>query len=420
MKLYFECNMGAAGDMLMAALLELLPNRDVFIAKMRALALPGVEISHEPSEKCGIAGTHMIIRISGAEEGGHDIHGHLHEHDHGGTPHSHDHDHGAGDHRHFGYEEIVALITGLDLPENVRDDALAVYKILVEAEMAVHNRPMESVHFHEVGAMDAVVDIVGCCMLISMLGVTEITASPVHVGSGFVKCSHGVLPVPAPATANILRGVPIYSGRVKGELCTPTGAALLRHFVTAFGDMQPMAIRRIGYGMGKKDFKAANCVRAFLYDSGDVQDEIAELSCNLDDMTAEAVGAAVAVLLDAGAPDVFTAPIYMKKSRPAVMLTVLCRTEDESRFSGLMIKHTTTLGVRMKRCRREILHRETVQAETEYGSIRIKVATGYGVVRSKPEYDDVKAAADAHGVPFAQVYGAALMAHSGPQDAKGN
>ncbi|MGE4484880.1 MAG: nickel insertion protein, partial [Oscillospiraceae bacterium] len=306
MKLYLECNMGAAGDMLMAALLELLPDRDSFLQKMNGLGIPGVRIECVPSEKCGITGSHIHVLINDESETAHDIslasdavephapshqheHPHDHCHEHSGHEHSgHEHTADGGQahsHHHFSCADIRGIISSLDLPEKVKADALAVYRIIGEAESDVHGVPVEQIHFHEVGSMDAVVDVVGCCLLIYLLGVTEITASPVHVGSGFVRCAHGILPVPAPATANILKGIPVYGGTIKGELCTPTGAALLRHYVSRFGEMGPMSVTDIGYGMGSKNFEAANCVRAFLGDTGDQHDEIIDISCNLDDMT---------------------------------------------------------------------------------------------------------------------------------------
>jgi uncharacterized protein (TIGR00299 family) protein len=430
-KLYLECNMGAAGDMLTAALLELLPDKELFLQRMRGLGLPGVEIDCAPMTKCGITGTKMHIRIGGVEEGSLDAgksvgHPHPHQHEHVhildlGQPeaehsHSHDaHDHGheAQDthtHHHYGYSDICTMIERLDLAENVKKEALGVYKLLGDAEASVHGVPIEQIRFHEVGALDAVADIVGCSLLFQMLGVTQIEASPVHVGSGFVRCAHGVLPVPAPATAYILRGVPIYGGKIKGELTTPTGAALLKHFVRRFGDMEPITVKKIGYGMGTKDFEAANCVRAYLCESAELKDTVTEISCNLDDMTPEAVGYAVELLLESGALDVFTTPIYMKKNRPATMLTCLCRPDDTHHLSQLLLRHTTTLGVRYQTLKRDVMDYTVYTVETAYGGIRIKSARGHGYQKEKPEYEDVRAAAQKHGVPFSQVFAAAMEA----------
>ena len=237
--------------------------------------------------------------------------------------------------------------------------------------------------------MDAVADITAVCLLMHRLGPDEVVASPVHVGSGQVRCAHGILPVPAPATAYIIQGVPVYGGSIQGELCTPTGAALLKHFVTRFDSMPAMRTRAIGYGMGKKDFEAANCVRAMLGESGSAGDTVTELSCNVDDMTGEAVGFALEELLAAGALEAFTVPVGMKKSRPGVMLCVLCREQDSERIAGLMLRHTTSIGVRAHSCRRYVLTRRIETVQTPYGEVRRKLSEGYGASRVKYEYDDL-------------------------------
>lgn len=288
--IYLECNMGAAGDMLAAALLELHPDPQEFLARFNALGIPGVEVTREEAVKCGITGTHLHVRVYGEEEEStnvhshehdhvhaHEKHGHEHPHAHGERDHDHPHAHGehdhvhahghGGHHHHAGMQEIENILGGLDVPQAVKQDAMAVYRLIAQAESKAHGRPVEQVHFHEVGSMDAVADVMLVCMLLHELAPEQVLVSPVHVGSGQVKCAHGILPVPAPATAFILKGVPIYGGSIRGELCTPTGAALLKHFASAFGSMPLMRVDAIGYGMGKKDFEAANCVRANLGDT---------------------------------------------------------------------------------------------------------------------------------------------------------
>lgn len=251
--------------------------------------------------------------------------------------------------------------------------------------------------------MDAIADITAVAYLIEKLGIDEICASAVHVGSGQVKCAHGILPVPAPATTEILQGVPIYGGQIKGELCTPTGAALLKYYVNRFGDMPPMKVSAIGYGMGKKDFEMPNCVRAMLGKAAGDSDDILELSCNLDDMTGEEIGFAMEQLLEAGALDVFTTAIGTKKSRPGIMLTILCRPEDKERLLPLIFRHTTTLGVRENRLHRYILQRKIETVQTPYGPVRQKLATGYGVERRKYEYEDLARLAREHEVSLRDV-----------------
>ena len=369
--IYLDCAMGAAGDMLMGALYELLPEKDEFLRRMRALGLPGIEIAAEPAVRCGVCGTHMRVLVHDAEEG---------------AEHAPDHGHA---HTHTGLHEIEHRIAHLDLPETVRADALAVYRSIADAESRVHGVPVDQIHFHEVGTLDALADVVGVCLLVSMLAPEQILCSPVHVGSGQVRCVHGLLPVPAPATALLLTGIPIYGGSIRGELCTPTGAALLRRFVTKFGPMPMMRLEKTGYGMGTKEFEAANCVRAMLGQTDAPAEQIAELCCNLDDMTPEAVGFAMEQLLQDGALDVYTTPIGMKKCRPGVLLTVLCRPEDRERLVQQLLRHTTTLGVRMAQLERRTLRRETRTVRTPDGDVRVKTATGFGTAREKAEYDDL-------------------------------
>ena len=376
--LYIDCGMGAAGDMLTAALLELIPDKEAFLHRMNHLGIPGVMVSAEKSVKCGITGTHFTVKVHNTEEDEH-MHDHAHGHSHG---HSHSHHHGS-------MAQIRSIVSAMPIPTMVKLDIMSVYNEIAEAESAVHGVPVDQIHFHEVGSMDAVADITAVCLLMHELDVDRVVASPVHVGSGQVRCAHGILPVPAPATAHILKQVPIYGGSIRGELCTPTGAALLKHFVEKFGDMPVMAISGIGYGMGKKDFERANCVRVLLGETAKQTDEILELNCNIDDMTGEAMGFALEQLMEHGALDAFTVPIGMKKSRPGVMLTVLCKEPNKEEMVRLIFRHTTTLGIREKRCQRHILDRRMESVDTPYGKVHRKVSTGYGVQRAKYEYNDI-------------------------------
>ena len=367
--LYLDCGMGAAGDMLTAALLELLPDRAVFLRRVNALGLPGIEVTAEPSVRCGITGTHVRVLVHGEEE----------EHTH------HDHEH----HHHTGLREIEHRIAHLDLPDAVRADALAVYRLIADAESRVHGVPVDQIHFHEVGTLDALADVVNVCLLLHEIAPDRICASPVHVGSGQVRCAHGLLPVPAPATVLLLEGIPCYGGTIRGELCTPTGAALLRHFVSDFGPMPPLRMEKLGYGMGTKEFEAANCVRAVLGRSEAQTEQIVELCCNLDDMTPEELGFAMERLFDGGALDVYTTAVGMKKNRPGVLLTCMCRLEDRDVMLALLFRHTTTLGVRASVCGRWKLSRTERTAQTPYGPVRVKTAEGWGVAREKAEFEDL-------------------------------
>ncbi len=408
--LYLECKMGAAGDMLTAALLELIPDPDGFIRKMNTLGLPGVTVKREKAVSCGITGTHVSVVIDGEEEESRDVdmqghghdheHGHEHDHEHEHHheqdyehehEHHHDHDHGHGHHHsHNSMAGIAHIVRDhLDIPEKVKEDVLAVYGRIAEAEAHVHGVPVSDIHFHEVGTMDAVADVTAVCLLMNEINPDEVVVSPVHVGSGMVRCAHGILPVPAPATAYILRDVPIYGGEIRGELCTPTGAALLTHFADRFGQMPLMSVKAIGCGMGKKEFPAANCVRAMLGETRDGSDEIVELSCNVDDMTGEAVGFAMERLFEAGALDVYTVPIGMKKSRPGLLIRTLARVKDKERIEQCIFRYTTTIGIRECRMDRCVMKRSVETVETPYGPVRVKRSSALGVEREKYEFEDL-------------------------------
>lgn len=397
--LYLDCSMGAAGDMLAAALLELLPDPDAFVAELNALAIPDVKFSRETSVKCGITGTHLQVTVHGEEEGAHDhhyAHSHDHHHDH---EHAHHHNHAHSHHHHASLHDIEHIVRGhLSLPTAVADNVMVVYHLIADAESKAHGKPVSEIHFHEVGTMDAIADITAVCLLMHRLAPDEIIVSPVHVGSGQVHCAHGILPVPAPATATILQDVPIYGGSIQGELCTPTGAALLKHFANSFGDMPVMRTSAIGYGMGQKDFPAANCVRALLGERSAASDDVIELCCNIDDMTGEAIGYAFDKLFAAGALDVYTIPIGMKKSRPGHLLHVICREADKDALVRALFAHTTTIGIRENRFRRYTLDRRIETIETADGPVRRKCSTGYGVSREKFEHDDLARIADAQGL----------------------
>lgn len=402
--IYLDCSMGAAGDMLMAALLELLPEKDTFLQKMQSLGLPGLEISAVPSVKCGITGTHMRVLIHGEEEGHpheHAVEAHAHSHaDAPEAAHAHVHVH---PHHHTDLNELTHRISHLNVSEAVRSDILAIYQSIADAESRVHGVPVEQIHFHEVGSLDALADVTGVCLLMELLAPEQVLASPVHVGIGQVRCAHGILPVPAPATALLLEGIPIYGGSIRGELCTPTGAALLRRFVTRFGPLPPMRVEKTGYGMGTKDFEAANCVRAMLGQTEESAGHILELACNLDDMTPEAVGFAMEQLFAAGALDVYTTPIGMKKNRPGVLLTCMCREDDREAMLRTIFRHTSTLGIRVSVCDRYTLSRRQYAVQTPDGEIRVKESSGWGVLRRKAEFEDLARIARQTGKSIAEV-----------------
>ena len=399
--LYIECNMGAAGDMLLASLAELTGDVKACEDELNSLGIPDVTYKFEKSVKCGIEGTHAHVVVSGVEEDEH-MHDHHHEehhHEHVHEEHAHTHEHGHEHHEHHHHHthmsDIGNIIGGLNVSDKVKADALAVYSLIAEAESKAHGKPVTDIHFHEVGTMDAVADIVGVCVLLEKISPDKIVVSPLATGFGQVKCAHGILPVPAPATASIIEGIPTYSGDVEGELLTPTGAALLKHFADTFGTRSVMAINKTGYGMGRKDFEKANMLRTFIgEEKSEDDDKVIEMSCNVDDMTGEEIGYATGVLLSSGALDVFTTPVYMKKNRPGILITCIVKPEDKEKFAKLIFEHTTTIGIRYTAMDRFRLSRREEKVMTKFGEVSVKVSEGFGVTKAKPEYDDIAGIAD--------------------------
>lgn len=376
--LYLDCGMGASGDMLMAALSEAAPGGDGIAERIEALGLPGVRAELSEVTRCGIRGRHIEISVHGESE---DAHEHHHRHS------------------HRSLQDMYSIIDGLALDEGVKADVRAVYGLLAGAESEAHGCEVGEVHFHEVGALDAVADIAGVCLLMRAIAPERVVVSPVRVGYGTVKCAHGVLPVPAPATASLLKGVPVYAGDISGEMCTPTGAALIKYFATEFGNMPELTVERIGCGMGSRDFGTANCLRAFVGESPEAGRAVSELRCNLDDVTAEELAYAQELLLSRGALDVYTQALGMKKGRAGVMLTCLCAREREREFAELILRHTPGLGVRVYRPERITLPRREATVQTEYGPVRVKYAGG----KCKAEYEDLARIARETDKPLAEV-----------------
>ena len=406
--LYFDLGMGAAGDMLSAALFELLDDKEKenFLNEINKAGIPGVKVEAEKAVKCGITGTHIKVTVEGQEEHSHDYHEediHEHEHEHEGHHEHEDHHHDHTHHHHAGMEQIENIISSLNLSAQVKSNAIEIYKLIAQAESKAHNLSVTDIHFHEVGTMDAIADICSVCLLFEKLEVAKIYASPVHVGSGQVHCAHGILPVPAPATASLLEGIPVYGGSIKGELCTPTGAAILKFFVSHFGQMPYLTIQKSGYGMGKKDFEAANCVRVFLGEEEEKPEQIVEFTCNLDDISAEGIGFAMEELFNAGALEVYTIPVTMKKSRPGNLLCVMCRESEKEKIIKTIFQHTTTLGIRENISTRYALDRHIEKLQTPYGEVRVKCSQGYGVKRKKIEYEDLARIARQSGKSLEQL-----------------
>ena len=391
--LYLDLQMGAAGDMLAGALLGALDEagRARVMEALRDALPEGVQTALLPAEQCGVTGVHFSVTVHGEEEHEPAEHAHRHSHDHAGVA------------------QIEQIVAEMGLETDVAADVLAVYRAIAAAESEVHGVPVPSVHFHELGALDAVADVTATTLALRALEVDRIVASPVAVGSGTVRCAHGILPVPAPATALLLRGVPSFAGAVTGELCTPTGAALVGHYVKEFGPMPVMRPDSVGYGFGTKTFSdRPNCVRAIVGetvgeartapDAAGETETLIELACNIDDMTPEEVGFALERVRASGAVEAFTTAAGMKKDRPGVVLTALCREPDRAAVLNALFTHTATLGVREAGLRRYVLARETETVQTVFGPVRRKRAHGWGVERAKWEYEDLAAIARREGM----------------------
>ncbi len=380
--LYLECSAGASGDMMMSALSGLLDDIDPFVKRMNSLGIPGVEVRREKTEKLGIACNHIAVEICGGEED--DIE-HCHHHSHITT------------------KSVSEIIDSLDVSDKVREDAKGIYSLIAEAESNAHGVPVDKVHFHEVGMLDAVTDIVGVCLLFEMLAPEHVYASPVRTGYGHVTCMHGTIPIPAPATEYILRGIPCYAGDVEGEFCTPTGAAVLKHFVDEFTGMPFMTYSKVGYGAGKKDYPIANMIRAFLGESSHGLPRVCEIVCNVDDMFPEDIAETMQVLLDEGALDAFITPIIMKRGRPASMITCLCRPTDTDRFSRLMLAHTSSSGLRVTLKDRYEMVSHFEERQIGGHTVKVKVSEGFGIRKEKPEFSDLKEISDKTGIPVREL-----------------
>ena len=331
-RLFLDCQMGIAGDMLTATLLGLVDNPEIWIERLNQIGIPNVTYTLIQKEDKGLQGYRVAVTINGIEESEHHVHGR-------------------------GVQGVTDIINSLSISDTCKQNAINVYQLVAQAEAKVHKSTVTQIHFHELGMLDAIADIVAVCVLLEALKFDEIIISPIHVGTGTVHCAHGELPVPAPATMELLSGIPMYADyQIKGELCTPTGAALAKYFGTAFSHMPVMTPTKVSYGFGTKQFERPNCIRAFVEINNDLEDTIIEMSCNLDDMTPEEIGYAVEQLLLSPALDVFTTPIMMKKQRPSTMLTVLCKIDDIDTMRDLIFKHTTSLGIRYHRCDLSLIH----------------------------------------------------------------
>jgi len=451
--LYLDCISGISGDMTVGALLDLGLDFERMRGELARLEMSDeFTVSVESVNRCGITATkfHVHTTVDEHHEHAHPDHEHHHHEDHEHGPHEHhhheDHEHGPHqhhDHAHRSHADIVGIIQRANLSPRATETALRIFRRIAEAEAKIHGVPVETVHFHEVGAVDSIVDIVAAAVLLDFIGADRIVASPVPLGSGRVKTQHGLYPVPAPATLEIMRGKPIRQDAMETELATPTGAAIVATMADSFGALPSVSVEAIGYGAGSKNFPdRPNVVRAVLGQSaagappvrttGDIEagttapgagttgpgntqehidGNVMRIEVNLDDISGELLGHLVDRLFAAGANDVFYTPIYMKKNRPAFMLQVLCSEQLLAPMTELLFRETTTFGLRFEPCTVHRLAREWRPVETAWGPVRIKEGLHSGsVVQRSPEYEDCRRIADERGIPLKDVFDAARSA----------
>ena len=412
--LYFDCSAGISGDMTLGALIDLGADKNAFLTELEKLHLEGYEIAFETTQRNAITATHVNVILTGQEQVHDHTHIHEHIHDHGHT-HEHDHEHHSHDHErghfHRSFRDIRQMIQNSELSKEVKDLSLRIFTRVARAEAKVHHKDMEEVQFHEVGAVDSIVDIVGSAILITMLKPDRICASVVQDGHGFVHCQHGMLSVPVPAVCEIFAesDALIRQIDVDTELVTPTGAAIISELADSFGTMPVMTIDKMGWGAGTKILKIPNLLKVTLgyqetaSDGYTEQNEIMVLETNLDDCTGEMLGAAMEILMENGALDAFYTPIFMKKNRPAWCLTVLARPEDTEKMERLIFLHTTTIGIRRHLDQRKILKREKAVVPTAYGELQVKRVVLEDGYRDYPEYESAKKLAVETGKPLWEI-----------------
>ncbi len=403
---------GISGDMHMGAMVDLGVPQDYLLEALGALRLPGWKVVFKREKRKGIEGTRAVVSIEG-EAGGSkaaaaddEVHNHHH-----GDPHEHPHTH-SHDHSHRGIREIREIVEGSGLDPVIKRRSMAMFELIARAEAKVHGMPVEKVHFHEVGAVDSIVDIVAAAAAIEYLQPDRIVSHPPELGGGFVRCAHGRIPVPAPATVEILEGVPCRRGAVDKETTTPTGAAILKANANEFIETASYTVKKTGYGVGSRDTEIPNVLRVFLAEEREASLRLGAetvdaqiLECNIDDMSPELYDYVLEILFRAGAKDAFLGPVQMKKNRPGTLLTVMTTEEKKSEMLSIIFEETTTAGIREYPVRQHMLKRDYEKGETPYGEIRLKCLYLRGrCISRKPEYEEAKALAERHGVSLREIY----------------
>ncbi len=421
---YIDCFSGISGDMFLGALLDLgLPFNELKRA-IESLPFKGYSIDYKSEMKNGLKGTRFIVSLNGEHEHHDNHHHHEHEthHDHkNGHEHDNHHEHDVhpaqhAQHEHRGLAEITRIINAGALSEGVKQRSLKIFRSIAEVEGAIHNRAPEEVHFHEVGAIDSIIDIVGAAFGVEHLGIKKFYSGSVPLSSGFINSGHGTIPLPAPATVAILKGIPVKSSGLSYELVTPTGAAILKEFVAAFSGMPPMVIKNIGYGAGARDMaERPNLLRIILGEASDSanSDTVAVIEANIDDANPEWLGFMMDKLFREGAYDVAYMPLHMKKNRPGVRIEVIASPGLKERLMEILFRESTTIGVRHIYCERMVLKREEIMVESPWGKLMAKkIFRPDGSIYIQPEYEACKRIAEAHGVPLRDIYAKVLAVNS--------
>lgn len=423
-QLYLECYSGISGDMTVAALLDLGADEQILRKALASLPVGGFEIAVTRKVKSGLDVCDFDVMLD-AEHENHDhdmeyLHGHDHHHDHHhdhGHHHEHCHEHVHEDgsvhthghhHEHRGLHEILHIIEHADMTERAKETAVRIFQILAEAESKAHGVPADQVHFHEVGAVDSIVDILAVAVCLDNLDITEVIVPFLCEGQGSIRCQHGIIPVPVPAVVNIAQahGLTLKPTGVQGELVTPTGAAIVAAVRTSDKLPQTCRIVKIGMGAGKREYEGTGVLRAMLLESGSAEsaDTVWRLESNLDDCSGEVLGFVMDELFAAGARDVYYTPIYMKKNRPAVQINIICREADIEKLQNVLFCNTTTIGVRRCRMERTVLPREIQKIDTPYGKVQVKVCRIGEEVRAYPEYDSVVELCKTHNMSFQEAW----------------
>jgi uncharacterized protein (TIGR00299 family) protein len=439
--LYFDCFNGASGDMILGACLDAGLPLDELRRALGSLGIADYELKADRVLRAGVSATKFRLEERAhhahpahdehpahthlahhAHDHGDDAHQHpVHDHDHA-AHHAHEHDHGAHHHHHDhsihrSLRDIETLIHHSALSVPARDRAVALFRRLAEAEARIHQMSVETVHLHEVGALDSIIDIVGAVFAFEWFAADRVVVSPLNVGGGMVRSAHGVFPVPAPATVSLLGDAPVYSRGPQAELLTPTGALLLTGHASAFGPVPAMRILKTGYGAGDKDFaETPNVLRLMVGEAAEARatERVVVMACEIDDMNPQIFGVLMDRLYAAGALEVFYQPVQMKKNRPGTLVTVIASPATRNELAGIVFRETTTIGVRYQDMERERLDREWVPVDTTYGQVRIKVAHHAGtVLNAAPEFDDCVRLATERGVPVKDVHAAAIAAWAG-------